>query len=154
MEYIKYFDLWSAIKKVVNKMTFKTIPLKTGDVFLIHLGVNIGSEMDGKGESFLSPVIVLKVTGIRSFIGIPTTTKEKSSESYVAISFNSTKNYAALSQIRSFDTLRIVRFYGSLQENDWKRLLSKFFYYFLENEIPSFEGISHCLSNEKLMDKL
>ena len=85
MDYIKHFDVWNILKKAIDAMVFKSIRIEVGDVFLIRIGVNIGSEIDGKGRFFLRPVVVIKVSNARSFIGIPITSKEKDGEYQVKI---------------------------------------------------------------------
>jgi len=45
------------------------------DIWWIHLGQNIGSEVHGKNVAFERPVIILKKFGKHSFLGAPITTK-------------------------------------------------------------------------------
>ena len=64
--------------------------VKEKDVWYAQLGVNIGNEEDGKGNTFKRPVLVIKKFG-NMFLVIPMTTGGKDSKFYT----RSLKNISA-----------------------------------------------------------
>jgi mRNA interferase MazF len=52
----KDFDRWNACKKTTQ--THRPPLFSEGQVWWCRLGANVGDEQDGKGESFLRPVLV------------------------------------------------------------------------------------------------
>ena len=108
------FDVWNSIKKQTQNI-IRTRHVSAGDVVSIRLGKNIGFEQDGKGADFLRPVVVLKKYNQYVFTGIPLTTKKKENKYYVDIGrVNELENYAIISQIRMFDTRRVVYAMGHI----------------------------------------
>ncbi|MFA5871014.1 MAG: hypothetical protein WC842_03995 [Candidatus Paceibacterota bacterium] len=59
MEYKKDFDSWNIQKKKINTRE-KVIFCNIREIWWCSLGVNIGSEEDGKNELFERPVLILK----------------------------------------------------------------------------------------------
>lgn len=56
----KDFEVWTKIKKE-SHLKENRILFKERDVWWCRLGVNIGDEEDGKGDSFLRPVLYKKI---------------------------------------------------------------------------------------------
>lgn len=69
------YDEWNEVKKNTNKSKEKAV--KLGKVYWVRLGLNIGSEVYGKGKNYVRPVLVLKIVYKNSFIGVPLSTKAK-----------------------------------------------------------------------------
>jgi hypothetical protein len=63
--YFKDFDTWNTLKKKLTDEVRKT-NIRAGEVRWISCGVNVGSEIDGKGVSFTRPALVLHVIGSAS----------------------------------------------------------------------------------------
>lgn len=80
----------------------------------ISIGQNVGCEIYGKGESFARPVLVLskiQIGYIDSFIGVPLSSKTKGKKGFLYYKFtddNGIKQVALLSQLRVFDSKRII----------------------------------------------
>src|SRR4051812_10972316 len=73
--YVKEFDKWNEKKKQI--VYEKNRPgYKEGDVWWIHLGLNVGYEMDGKGIRYERPVVVLKKYNEYSFLAVPLSTRK------------------------------------------------------------------------------
>jgi len=49
--YFKDFDKWNIVKKRVHTDEIK-VSIRAGEIRWLSFGVNVGSEIDGKGESF------------------------------------------------------------------------------------------------------
>jgi hypothetical protein len=105
------FDDWNELKKDVHFDEIKIPQYSERDIWFITMGQNIGSEIYGKGQDHLRPVLILKKFG-KSFIGIPLTSKQKSENNkffmYLGIFGESRKeNWVCLSQLRLFDAKRL-----------------------------------------------
>ena len=72
----KDFDRWNKTKKKLNAEV-EPLYFREGEVWWVHLGVNIGYEIDGKKENFARPVIVLRKYNKYSFLALPLTTSPK-----------------------------------------------------------------------------
>lgn len=72
--YIKNFDKWNIRKKRIEKKT--QIPFfYTREIWRCSLGVNIGSEHDGKNDLYERPVLILKKFNKNTLLILPLTTK-------------------------------------------------------------------------------
>lgn len=110
---MKNFDIWNEQKKQLQKSKTPSVHFKERDIWYIKLGKNLGFEQNGKGETFMRPVLIIKKFNHFVFWGIPLTSKIKSSRYYFRLKFiaSSTKkevlNTAILSQLRLFDSRRL-----------------------------------------------
>ncbi|WP_033916602.1 type II toxin-antitoxin system PemK/MazF family toxin [Campylobacter sputorum] len=129
------FDKWNNKKKIIHKDK-KSFNIKIGTIYWVNIGKNIGSETYGKGDSFSRPVLVINKIYIKdfisAFIGIPISSKTKNKTGYLYHKFTTTngKNQVALlSQIRAFDTKRVISFYnGRILKNDFETIKNKLKY--------------------------
>ena len=71
-----------------------------GDIWWCSVGINIGSEIFGKGKNFSRPVIVFKKIGKDSFLGIPLTKQLKDGSWYVPMHYGGIECRAILSRSR------------------------------------------------------
>lgn len=116
------FDNWNEVKKNVETKSKKAL-FKERDIFFASLGHNIGFEQNGKGNSFMRPVIVLKKFSNDVFLGVPLTSKDKKGIFYYSFYFgDNIKNSAILSQIRLFDTKRLERKIGTINKDDFEKI--------------------------------
>jgi hypothetical protein len=72
----KDFDRWNKTKKKLNAEA-EPLYFREGETWWVHLGVNIGYEIDGKKENFARPVIVLRKYNKYSFLALPLTTSAR-----------------------------------------------------------------------------
>lgn len=70
------FDEWNSLKKKLNKEE-RSFYVHQREVWWCSLGVNIGSEANGKNENFERPVLVLNVYNKQSMLVLPVTGQEK-----------------------------------------------------------------------------
>ena len=82
---------------------------KEGRIYWVSIGQNIGYEEDGKGDLYTRPVLIIRGYNQHIFLGIPLTTKHKTTPFYYRFKIKDSEEYssAILSQIRTFDTARI-----------------------------------------------
>jgi len=59
MDYIKDFDNWNNIKKKLDKSD-QNQSFYEKEIWWCSVGINVGSEHDGKGNRFMRPVYILK----------------------------------------------------------------------------------------------
>ncbi len=102
---IKDFDSWNILKKDIDNR--KVIYVSEREIWFCSMGINVGSEQDGKHELFERPVLVIKKVTNNTFIGVPLTSNKKKGSWYVEI--QSTDSSAIISQVRLFDTRRLAR---------------------------------------------
>jgi hypothetical protein len=58
---MKDFDTWNVKKKQLDAQQSDAILFfKEGEVWWVHFGLNIGFEMNGKGNEFTRPVLIIK----------------------------------------------------------------------------------------------
>lgn len=121
----KDFDNWNSKKKDTNSISGEKVFYER-EVWWCILGVNIGSEMDGKHELFLRPVVVVRKFNKDMALIIPTTTQDKENKYYWYVSGLDGKTYnACLSQVRNISSKRFFRKIGTIKEEDYLKLLEK-----------------------------
>jgi len=117
-EYIKNFDTWNEVQKQLNSSK-RRIFFKKRDIWWASLGVNIGSEIDGKHEYFERPVLVIKkISAISAFVVPLTSTIRENDERFVTYEINGKKRSAAISQARAIDIHRFRRRFKYKMSND------------------------------------
>jgi mRNA-degrading endonuclease toxin of MazEF toxin-antitoxin module len=102
---MKDFDEWNNLKKEIDSR--KPIYVSEREVWFCSVGINVGSEQDGKHELFERPVLVVKKVTANTFLGLPMTSNKKQGSWYVEV--ESTNSAAIISQIKLFDTRRLAR---------------------------------------------
>ena len=101
----KDFDNWNHLKKNINDRN--PIYVSEREVWFCSVGLNVGSEQDGKNEAYERPVLVIKKITPNTFIGVPLTSNKKKGTWYVSI--DSMESSAIITQIKLFDTRRLTR---------------------------------------------
>ena len=87
--YKKRFDEWNIKKKETDYLDRNPF-FSTKEIWWAQIGQNIASEIVGKGENFLRPVIIFKKVYGNSCIAIPLTLKKREGDYYFP--FKDTKN--------------------------------------------------------------
>ncbi len=105
----KDFDKWNLEKKRLHSMGLRKSAHQR-DVWWCALGLNLGSEEDGKGWNYLRPVLILKSFGNVICTILPISTSNKEHWTKIEIGFiNNRPSKILLNQIRSVDTRRLIR---------------------------------------------
>ena len=65
----KNYKRWTPVKINTNDKLHRPTKFRAGQVWRCKIGENIGVEMDGKGDSFLRPVLILKRYGNDALLG-------------------------------------------------------------------------------------
>ena len=134
-EYKKDFDGWNEEKKKINEKEI-SFYYHEREIWWSSIGVNIGSEMDGKNSNFERPVLILKKINRNQFLGIPLTSKEKDGGFYVRIQYSDDKGVgtANISQVRVFSSKRLLRKIGLVKKKDFLLLRETFFSFLSKDE--------------------
>ena len=113
-DHAKDFDGWNEQKKRLNA-DVEPLYFRDGEIWWVHLGVNVGYEIDGKNDTFARPVIVLRKYNKYSFLALPLTTSTRSSPWKLPLGIVAGKPaFAILSQLRNIDSRRLYQKVGSL----------------------------------------
>jgi mRNA interferase MazF len=120
----KDFNRWNEDKKRVQTEQSRYYTVR--EVWWCKLGVNIGSEQDGKGEQFLRPCVIVRGFGADTCLVVPLTTSPKVHFLRFPIGLVIDKEASAnLSQLRLIDTRRLVEKIGFLDQEVFKELIKR-----------------------------
>ncbi len=97
-----------------------------GEIWWCSLGENVGTEIGGKGDYFRRPVIILVKLDSRSFIGIPTTSKNKIGTWYFPLERSEVKGTAILAQTRYLDFKRMDKKISTLSRDVLDKLRNSY----------------------------
>lgn len=120
MMHKKDFDLWNTEKKQLNEsVSDKSFYIHEREVWWAAIGVNIGTEMDGKNEQHERPVLIVRKLGKNQFLGIPLTSRTKEGVFYIPINYNNRQGTACISQVRVMSVQRLLRKIGRTRCDDF-----------------------------------
>jgi len=120
----KSFDDWNRQKKKVQEEQKRFYSVR--EIWWCKLGVDIGSEQDGKGENFLRPCIIVRGFGADTCLVVPLTTSIKQHFLRVSVGVIDGKEAKAnLSQLRLIDTRRLVEKIGFLGKDTFSELTKR-----------------------------
>lgn len=118
----KDFDKWNK-KKISIDSNKKYNHPKEKEVWWCSVGMNVGTEIYGKGDDYTRPVLIINAEIGEGFIGIPLTSKLKNGKYSCIIRFNDKLGTALVSQIRNFDKRRLTKKIGRVVERDYTKVL-------------------------------
>ena len=123
------YNNWNEIKITIEYENI-IVGFKERDIFYMNMGKNIGFEQDGKGENFVRPVVIIKGFNKNMFFGIPLSTKMKEGKFYYKFQFQKkdelVENIALLSQLRLFNTKRLLNKIGVISKKDFIKMKNEF----------------------------
>jgi len=123
--FLKSYNLWHKLKLFLNNEK-QRVYFHEKEIWFCHLGENVGFEQDGRGMSFLRPVLILKKFNNQVFWAIPLTKTIKNGDYYYSFCFNKKlKSTAILSQIRLIDAKRLKYKSGGLQTAEFTEIKEK-----------------------------
>jgi mRNA interferase MazF len=122
MDMQKDFDTWNIQKKDIHENeAYKWCNER--DIWWCRLGVNIGYEQDGKGDTHLRPILVVKKFNKFVALAVPLSTVIKSGPYYVALNNKrGVQIVAIVSQLRLVDTKRFFKKVERISSEDFKRI--------------------------------
>jgi len=111
----KNFDRWNEVKKRTNTERPRLYTVR--EIWWCKLGVNIGTEQDGKGEWYDRPCVIMRGFGPDACLVIPLTTSTHEHSLRISIGLvEGQEARANLSQMRVVDTRRLTRRIGFLEK--------------------------------------
>lgn len=123
---MKKFLEWIGLKERLHSTDHKPPFVSERDIWWISLGENVGSEMNGKGDRFSRPALILKKLAHGFYLVAPTTTKENKGTWYVRVQLDEQDEYVCLNQIRTIDYRRLHSKLGQIDTNDFKKVKEGF----------------------------
>lgn len=127
--YLKDFDKWNSVKKRLDKED-RGVYIRAGEIRWVSFGVNIGSELDGKGESFTRPALILHVIGSHLALVVPMSTQVKDVAGYFPFDWKGTTTALCIHQMRIISQKRILSRKGRISQSKLrgiKEIVSKFY---------------------------
>lgn len=118
----KDFDKWNTQKKELNRR--KVAPFyHAREIWWCSLGVNIGFEQDGTGQSFDRPVLIVRGFNKKIFFGVALTGRKRTGRYYYFIGKIENRDASViLSQARTIDANRLVRKIGVIDKKVFKEI--------------------------------
>jgi len=106
--YIKQFDKWGEYEKNLDK---RGAPLRfyARDIWWCAIGVNIGSEIDGKNDDFERPVLILKRIRKDLILIVPITSTIKDYPYRITCNILNIESQILIEHIRVISTKRLLR---------------------------------------------
>lgn len=122
MIYHKNHSQWVKVKQKLDTAS-NNIYVRAGEIRWVSIGVNVGSEIDGKGPSFTRPCLILHVIGGSLALVIPFTSQKKANEQfYQYVELEHFKSYLCLSQMRVVSQKRIFQRIKKMPTEQFKQL--------------------------------
>ncbi len=105
----KDFDTWNKLKQKIQARPID-FHIKPRQIWWCSLGINIGSEQDGKNENFERPVLIYKFINREMVLVVPFTSSIREDRHHVIVEDESFhKSSIILSQIRVISPKRLLR---------------------------------------------
>ncbi len=119
----KDFDNWNKEKKEIEQKASKVF-YRAREIWWCQLGVNIGSEQDGKENLFLRPILIIKSFGKNICLVAPLTTSSKQHKYRIYLGdVEGKKASAILSQIKVIDTKRLFKKICTLEKTRFNEVI-------------------------------
>ena len=123
---IKKFLEWIGLKEKIHSNDSIPPFFKEGEIWWCYFGQNVGTEMNGKGNLFSRPVLILKKYDKYSFFALPLTTKHKEGTWYFTFIHNKKKQTIVLSQGRNINYKRLKELIGKVDSTDYGNIKKAF----------------------------
>jgi len=126
--YAKDFDKWNSVKKRIQSEN-RQVYIRRGEIRWVSFGVNIGSEIDGKGASLTRPALVVHVIGAHLALIVPLSTKTRESTGYIPFEWKGILQSLCVHQVRVVSQKRILDRIGKISESrlsKYKGIISAF----------------------------
>lgn len=116
---------WQEFELTLNKENTNDISYRQGEIWWVAIGQNLGDEEDGKGDAFTRPVLIVRGFSEHLFWGVPLSSQNKVGDFYYSFTFGGKTSTAILSQMRTYDTRRLISFQGMINEADFDQIKQK-----------------------------
>lgn len=117
----KAFDPWNEVKKQTHAEAPRLYTVR--EIWWCRLGVNIGTEQDGKGDEYTRPCIIVRGFGPDACMVVPLSTSTRDHPLRIPVGIVEEQGARAnISQMRVIDTRRLVRKIGFLDKSHFAAL--------------------------------
>lgn len=114
------FDEWNLLKKKIDNK--KEVFCNTREIWWCSIGINIGSEENGKNHLFERPILITKVFNKNICRVIPLTSTVKDDKNHISISYLDRTGSAILSQMKTISTRRLSRKMCRLDKEQFEKI--------------------------------
>ena len=116
------FDRWNKHKRKIHALGERPF-YHEREIWWCAVGVNVGNELDGTGKEHDRPVLILRPFNAETFFGVALIGHPRSGRYYFPVGMIEDREAVAnLSQVRLFDTKRLIRKMGMLDERTFREL--------------------------------
>jgi len=148
-EYEKDFEKWNKRKQAVEENAY-TPYFDAGEIWWGIFGINIGVEIDGKGDDFLRPLLVLTKYNPLGCLVIPLSSARSEDKDNVFVDIViDRKATANLSQLRSISSKRLIEKISVLKKMDFLRIQKTAMEYNFPSQLFDFPSQSKTESSPK-----
>ncbi|MDR3558719.1 MAG: type II toxin-antitoxin system PemK/MazF family toxin [Candidatus Pacebacteria bacterium] len=106
-KYFKDYDGWNHKKKNLNGLPEKQFSER--EIWWVSLGVNVGTEIDGKNYHFERPILVLKKISNHALWALPIGSTPRKGNYFHTIQIGNRSKTISLHQIRLVSSKRLLR---------------------------------------------
>ena len=137
-DFLEEFVKWIKLKVRIHISDNTLLSYKIREIWWANIGLNIGSEQNGKNENFDRPVLVLRKFGQDIFWAIPLTSNKKKKTSYHRFTYVSYSEniegdlikenktgFLVLNQLKAMSSKRLIRKVGVIPEDEFKKIKNK-----------------------------
>ena len=118
----KDFDRWNRSKKNIHANRERPF-YHAREIWWCAVGVNVGNELDGTGTQHDRPVLVIRPFNAETFFGVALVGHSRAGRYYFPLGKIEDRDAVAnLSQARLFDTKRLIRKMGTIDERTFRDL--------------------------------
>ena len=115
------FDNWNSLKQSIT-LREKLPTFKQREIWWCNIGLNVGHEENGKNQDYSRPVLILRKFNNHIFFGITLTSQVKEKHYYHRINFKNKEQCIMISQLRLFDSKRLVNKMGDLSQKQFNEI--------------------------------
>lgn len=121
----KLLQQWHEFELTLNSENTNNVSYRQGEVWWVSIGQNLGDEENGKGDAFMRPVLIVRGFSESLFWGVPLSSQLKNGDFYYSFKFGDRASTAILSQMRAYDTKRLISFQSVISSDDFEQIKNK-----------------------------
>jgi mRNA interferase MazF len=143
--YRKDFKKWASYKEILNSKESDGL-FAEREIWWCALGINIGSEQDGKNDFFERPVLIVKKINKDRLLVAPITSQIANYQDRITVTVAGKESQVLLSQIRVISNKRLLRKIQRMKTLIFQRIIINLARFILtvtdESETPPESGES------------
>ena len=132
--YVKLFDDWNIEKQLIDNK--QPLNFNAREVWWCSVGVNVGYEIDGKGNNFQRPMLVYRKVAVNQCLCFPITKNIKNLPGYFRFKGSVIDGSIIFEQIKTVDSKRMINRIEIIGEDEF-RVIDNAFLEYLNNSSPS-----------------